>query len=123
MSSGAFPSSKARIHDVSSSVPAYPVQWTRYSSLHLWHQWSIREVKCDRVGARLCYDLVWSQKLISNFLRGMDSTEKLRLDIGLTPNREFRSQGSMTINQQYLDTGVVLLPCALVGVDVVHQDR
>ena len=31
-------SSEARIHDVSLSVPAYPVQWTRYSSLHLLRQ-------------------------------------------------------------------------------------
>src|SRR6266481_5247666 len=38
MSSGAFPSLVARIHKVSSSVPLYPVQWTRYSSLH-WTQW------------------------------------------------------------------------------------
>src|SRR6266481_1363540 len=37
MSSGAFPSSVVRIHEVSSSVPSYPVQWTRYSSFH-WTQ-------------------------------------------------------------------------------------
>src|SRR6266481_2352502 len=34
MSSRAFPSSVARIHEVSSSVPSYPVQQTRSSSLH-----------------------------------------------------------------------------------------
>src|SRR5882724_10253375 len=29
----ACPSSEARIQEVSSSVPSYPVQWTRYNSL------------------------------------------------------------------------------------------
>ena len=40
---GAFSSSEARIHDVSLSVPAYPVQWTSYSSLHLLRRLSIVE--------------------------------------------------------------------------------
>ena len=59
---------------------------------------AIWEAKCDRVGAWLCYDLVWSHKLISKLLRGTGSTEKLHLDIGLTPDQEFQSWGSMSIS-------------------------
>ena len=59
---------------------------------------AIQETKCDGVGARLRYDLVWSQKLISKLLRGMGSTEKLCLDVGPTPNWEFQSRGLMNIS-------------------------
>jgi len=43
MSSGEFPSSVARIHEDSLSVPSYPVQWTKYRSLHLRQQLSTLE--------------------------------------------------------------------------------
>ena len=32
-----------RIHEVSSSIPSYPDQRTRYSSLHRHHRWSTFE--------------------------------------------------------------------------------
>ena len=59
---------------------------------------TIWEVKCDGVGSQLCYDLVWSQKLISKLFRGMGSAEKLCLDIGLTPKWEFWSQKTKLMN-------------------------
>src|SRR6266481_4421578 len=49
MSSGAFPSSVVRIHEVSSSVPSYPIHWTRYSSLHWTRQLSTLESKTSAI--------------------------------------------------------------------------
>src|SRR6266481_6785935 len=49
MSSRVFPSSVARIHEVSSSVPSYPVQQTRYSSLHWTQQLSSLESKTSAI--------------------------------------------------------------------------
>ena len=59
---------------------------------------AIWEMKCDGVGSRLCYDLIWSQKLIIKLLRGTGSAEKLHLDIGPTPDQEFQSWESMSIS-------------------------
>ena len=36
-SSEAWPSSEASIHEVSSSVPLYPIQWTRYNNWQAQH--------------------------------------------------------------------------------------
>ena len=44
----------------------------------------IWKVQGDGVGTGLCYDLVWSQELISELLRWTGSAEKLHLDVGPT---------------------------------------
>ena len=44
------------------------------------------------MGARLSYNLIGTQKLISKFLQGACSVEELCLDESPTPEQEFRSQ-------------------------------
>ena len=58
---------------------------------------AVLEAQGDGVSTRLHYDLIWSQELISELLRRTGSTEKLHLDVGLTPNREFQSWDSRSI--------------------------
>ena len=58
---------------------------------------AVWEVQGDGVSTGLCYDLVWSQELISELLRWTGSMEKLCLDIGLAPDREFWSRDSRSV--------------------------
>ena len=63
---------------------------------------AVWEVQGDRVSTGLHYDLVWSQELISELLRQTGSTEKLRFDVGTTPNWEFRSWDSRSIRSSLI---------------------
>src|SRR5882724_7481207 len=49
MSSEACPSSEVRIQEVSSLVPSYPVQWTRYNSLQAQRWLSILELRISEI--------------------------------------------------------------------------
>ena len=63
---------------------------------------AVWEAQGDGVSTRLCYDLIWSQELISELLRRMGSMEKLRFDVGLTPNREFWSWDSRNVHSSLI---------------------
>jgi len=54
---------------------------------------AVRELKGDRVGARLHEDLIRPEELVSKLLRRSGSAEELCLDIGSAPNREGRGSG------------------------------
>ena len=78
---------------------------------------AVREPKGDRLGSWLREDLVRPEELVSKLFRWLGSVEELRLDIGLTPDREQRGSGMTGIGQAL----VLQLCCGHVFLEVVVE--